>query len=111
VEEPASDLAEFTALGNEPFWSLDIIPAEKWIILKDMSTEKTFYFIYQPAKINVNTYLYELANDKGERIKITIREKECSDGMSDRQYIYSSEVIINGRTLKGCAIKKGRTIS
>jgi uncharacterized membrane protein len=110
TEEPVTDPAEFTAVGNEPFWSLDIIPSDKWIVLKDMSIEKTFYFLYTPANKNSNSYFYDIVNDKGDKIKITIKEETCSDGMSDRKYTYSSKVVINGRTLKGCAIKKDNTL-
>lgn len=105
-----SDSSEFTALGNEPFWSLEISPAKKQVILKDMSIEQTFAFNYEPAEKSANTYFYELSSDNGGTVKITIRQEPCSDGMSDRRYLYSSEVVIDGRTLKGCAIKKGEKI-
>jgi uncharacterized membrane protein len=98
---------EFIALGNEPFWSLDIIPAEKRIVLKDMSIEKIFDFDYKAATKNADTYAYELKNRTGDIIKVSISKEVCSDGMSDRRYTHSSEININGRVLKGCAIKKG----
>jgi uncharacterized membrane protein len=106
-KDPAPDTTSFTALGNEPFWSVDISPSENRVVLKDMSIEQTFDFEYSRPVRNASDYLYETTNDKGEKIKITIKEEACSDGMSDRRYHYSSEVIINGRTLKGCAFKKG----
>jgi uncharacterized membrane protein len=98
---------EFIGLGNEPFWSLDIIPTEKIIALKDVGTEKTYVFPYKAAKLAGSTLTYDVTNDKKETLKITIAKETCSDGMSDRNYNYSAQVSINGKLLKGCAIRKG----
>lgn len=98
---------EFIALGTEPFWSVDIVPAEQRIVLKDVAREKTTEFPYNPANIGGGVYRFESMNDKKEKIVIVIREENCNDGMSDREYNYSAEVEIQGRSLKGCAIKKG----
>lgn len=100
---------EFIALGNEPFWSLDIIPAEKRIVLKDAGMEKVHEFIYSPAIIGGGAHRYEVTNSKNEKLVVMLREEPCSDGMSDRNYKYSAEISLNGRILKGCAIKKGDT--
>lgn len=98
---------EFVALGNEPFWSVDIIPFEKIIALKDIGSEKTYVFPYKAAKASGNTLIYQTTNDKKQSIKILITKETCSDGMSDRKYNYSAQATISGKTLKGCAIKKG----
>lgn len=102
---------EFVALGNEPFWSLDIIPAEKIIALKDLAADKTYVFPYKAAKLTENSFIYDLFNDKKETMKVVITKQTCSDGMSDREYQYSSQVSINGKLLKGCAIKKGNNVA
>ena len=36
-------------------------------------------------------------------IEITLRKKNCSDGMSDRAYPWEAEVVFKDETLKGCA--------
>ena len=102
---------EFIALGNEPFWSLEIIPAEKRIVLKDMGMEKVQEFIYKSAVLGEGLYQYEVRNPKNEKLVVIIRKEKCSDGMSDRQYNYSVEISLNGRILKGCAIKKGEVFN
>lgn len=101
---------EFIGLGNEPFWSLEIIPSEKLIALKDAGNEKTYTFPYRPGKSSGISIVYESTNDKGENIKAIIKKETCSDGMSDRIYSYSMEVTINSKTLKGCAIKKSNNL-
>lgn len=98
---------EFIALGNEPFWSIDIIPNEKRIIFKDAGNEKVHEFIYSPANIKDGVYQYQVTNSKNEKLEIAIRKEKCSDGMSDRQYNYSTEISLDGKLFKGCAIKKG----
>ncbi|MBC7914378.1 MAG: hypothetical protein H7Y07_09675, partial [Pyrinomonadaceae bacterium] len=95
---------EFICLGNEPFWSLEINPDEKIIALKDVGVEKTYLFSYKAAKHTGNSYVYETSNERKESITILITQQTCSDGMSDRQYHYSAQVNIDGKTLKGCAI-------
>ena len=101
---------EFIAVGNEPFWSVDIIPAERRIILKHVGLEKVFEFPYVTAKVNGGTYSYETKNQKGDKLSVVIKKEKCSDGMSDRVYSYSSNITINNEVLKGCAIKKGEII-
>ena len=97
---------EFICLGNEPFWSLEIIPNEKLIALKDVGSEKTYTFPYTAGKVHGNSITFETSNDKKETLKAVIKKEVCSDGMSDRVYRHSARVTINGKTLIGCAIKR-----
>lgn len=98
---------EFIAMGNEPFWSLDIIPSEKRMVLKDVAEEKVMEFFYSPARISGDTYQYSTTKPKNDKLEVLIRKEKCSDGMSDRQYNYSAEIRLNGKIFKGCAIRKG----
>jgi len=98
---------EFIALGNEPFWSVDIIPNERRIVFKNVGEEKALEFIYAPAKVNGGVHRYEAKSPSNKKLVVEIRQEKCSDGMSDRQYKYSAEVTIDGKIYKGCAIKKG----
>jgi uncharacterized membrane protein len=98
---------EFIALGNEPFWSVDINPDEKRIVLKEVGIEKAREFPYVVAKGGGSEYHYETTNSAKDKLIVVIRREPCSDGMSDRKYKYSAEVTINGTLYKGCAIKKG----
>jgi uncharacterized membrane protein len=98
---------EFIALGNEPFWSLEIVPEEQRITLKELGADKVYQFPYQPANIGGGVHRFETSNDLKDKLVIVIREEPCTDGMSDNKYHYSAELVINQRTLKGCAVKKG----
>ena len=101
---------EFILLGNEPFWSVEIIPDENIIALKDVSTGKSHLLPYSKPAIKGTVYSYVSKNEKGDTIEILIRKENCNDGMSDRNYLYSSEITINGKSMNGCAIKKGDKI-
>ena len=97
---------EFIALGNEPFWSIDIIPTEQKIVLKNVASDKVYVFPYRPANVVGIVHRFE-AKTRNDTLVILIKKEKCSDGMSDRSYNFSAEIEINGETLKGCAIKKG----
>lgn len=97
---------EFIALGNEPFWSLDIIPSEKRIMFKNAGLEKVHEFIYSAPVREAGFYRYEPISPGQDKLSILIREEQCSDGMSDRKYNHSAEINLNGVLFKGCAIKK-----
>jgi uncharacterized membrane protein len=98
---------EFIALGNEPFWAVEIIPAEERIVLKDAGNDKVYQFPYKKGTTSGDVYTYEVTNEKKAKLRVSIRKQKCSDGMSDRQYLYSAAVTINGKLLNGCAIRKG----
>lgn len=98
---------EFIILGNEPFWSLDIIPDEQRIVLKEAGMDKVTEFIYTPSKVDNGVYRYDASNPARDKLSVTIRKENCSDGMSDRQYSYAADLVVNGKVYKGCAIKRG----
>ncbi|WP_207426555.1 COG3650 family protein [Pedobacter sp. SYSU D00535] len=101
---------EFLVRGNEPFWAVEIIPSEKIIALKDVAAEKTYVFPYRAPEKQGTNFIYALKNDRNENLRIQINKEACSDGMSDLKYNYSATATINGKTLKGCAIKKGEPL-
>jgi len=98
---------EFIALGNEPFWSLEIIPSERRIVFKNVGQEKALEFIYAPAKVEAGVHRYEATSRSNAKLVVEIRQEKCSDGMSERKYNFSSKVTLNGKVYRGCAIKKG----
>ena len=46
------------------------------------------------------------ADAGGEAFTVTLRDAECSDGMSDRVYPLEAEVTYRSETLKGCAMSE-----
>lgn len=102
---------EFVALGQEPFWSLEIIPHEKRIVFKDIGTQQVYEFPYASATEGQGRTRYEVtSHNKKNKMEVTLREQVCSDGMSDRKYNYSATIVLNGKEFAGCAIRKGDRI-
>lgn len=86
--------ADYRASGTEPFWSLAIdartmrfeAPGRPTVAVQTPRVIHGFAGeIWQTRRINVNT----------NHIK-------CSDGMSDRSYLDTVTVTVDGRTYKGC---------
>ena len=102
---------EFIALGTEPFWSIDIIPVENKIVLKEASNNRIFIFPFKEGrKGRDGAIVYKSTDIQGGEIQIIIRPQKCSDGMSERVYKYSAEVHLGRNILQGCAIKKGSRV-
>ena len=76
-------------------------------MLKDLGENKVYQFPYRLATIVGGVHRFETSNGAKDRLLIEIRQESCSDGMSDNHFNYSAAVVINGRRLKGCAVKKG----
>ncbi|MES2591289.1 MAG: hypothetical protein V4608_05350 [Bacteroidota bacterium] len=97
---------DYWCMGNEPFWRIQISEKENLIDFYDPMVPKFYHFKFSAPVIAKGTVIYT-SEDKGNKIKITVISAKCSDGMSDREYKYSSEVILNGAAYKGCAVKYG----
>ena len=99
----------FIALGNEPFWNLQIIPLMHKMIFKSPSETKEF--AYRGSTREGDKTMYESLAASGERLTIIIQKQNCGDGMSNRQYHYSAQINLGNKTFIGCAIKKGDRFS
>ena len=101
---------EFWCHGTEPFWSLQISEAEGGIFLKNMADETGTQFVWtEPRSDNMTSWVYETGSED-DPLKIVIKKGKCNDGMSDVEFGYSTEVIFNGNTLRGCAVRGGEAI-
>lgn len=89
-------------LGNEPFWNVQLDTAEVVTFrLADWSTGVRLQLLEQEEESDKNLYL--AANDTS-RIRISVLNQFCSDGMSDFTYRYKLIVDYNGRIYRGCAL-------
>lgn len=97
---------DYWCMGNEPFWRIQISESEKLIDFYDPMAAKYTHFMYVKPTSQQNSTVYAAETD-GNKIKITITNQKCSDGMSERSYSCKAEVLLNGKTYKGCAVKFG----
>lgn len=93
---------DFTGLGNEPFWSLEI-DNEKFILFNLAGWEKPVIVPVEKPVINKDSTLYNLKTDT-TNWTVTVFPQFCSDGMSDYLYQYKVNVNYKGTLYKGCGI-------
>ena len=91
------------ALGTEPFWALDVDIGGLRFITPDDTSGIRFAPI-EPTVV-ADTVVWSGQTD-GMAIEVRVWMEKCSDGMSDREYPYASQVTIAGTTYRGCAIRR-----
>lgn len=103
---PAQEVFEYVCMGTEPFWSVEITAAGIYFSTPEIA--KTAY-PYKAPKTTDAGAVYEteaMIDGVKSKLKVTVSPGACSDGMSDTEYPYFSEVVRDGETLKGCAREK-----
>lgn len=84
----------YRALGNEPFWSVTI---ENGTIRFEQPDSRPLIVKAPIPRPSFNGLRYETS-----RITVDVTRSRCSDGMSDRVYPDSVQVIVGRRTFNGC---------
>jgi uncharacterized membrane protein len=95
---------DFWCKGNEPFWQLQISEKENLIDFYDPMQQTTNHFIYNAPEEKDGALIYS-AKNSGNEITVRLKKERCSDGMSETNYDYRAEVIINSNKFNGCAVK------
>jgi uncharacterized membrane protein len=92
---------EFKALGNEPFWNVDIGAT----IAFERLGEDKIDFPYSPPERTVGGYVYSatIVDPMAHSIEIVIKRQGCVDPMSGARFDYSATVSFDGREYTGCA--------
>ena len=91
---------DFYAIGNEPFWNLEI-DNERAISFKVADLPKPLVFAMRPPRITKDSTYY-VVDSASSRLEVTVFNEFCSDGMSDNRYEYRVHVRYKGQTFKGC---------
>ena len=98
-----SDFSQpMTARGNEPFWSLSLDGTHLTLTRPDHPdlVAETPGAAIQPGRA---TWIARSAD--GQQLTVSLYVSECSDGMSDRRYPMTAEVVLRNEALRGCAAK------
>lgn len=93
VAAPAA--GDFDAVGTEPFWGVKVRGQTVTLSRPDAADVVT---TSPTPEAMGDTLVYW-----GTPFNLTILNRACSDGMSDRKYAYEAEVRIGDDVLKGCA--------
>jgi len=102
MEKKAAGI-DFFALGNEPFWLMEIDRDKQISFLRVDSSAPTI-FPYMAAMQQNGQYLYNVQKDSAT-MQISITPQFCTDGMSDNWYEYKVEAKYNGIMYTGCGVK------
>ncbi len=98
---------DFYAVGNEPFWNLDM-DFEKKIIFKNLDGLEFIAPAVDPVKaMDANVIRYRSTTDSGEII-VQLNQSGCTDNMSGQKFDYNVTVDFKTsletdyKTYKGC---------
>ena len=95
---------DFYGVGNEPFWNIEI-DNEKMILFKLADWQKPVIVPIEKPKIYKDSTVYIIPDST--RLRITIMNEFCSDGMSDFLYEQKIQVRYKGQLYKGCGMWLG----
>ena len=103
ARNPWTDAAKrgvsFRALGNEPFWSLEIAPG-RLTMITDSGQRRTERSYEEPVVEGATTTYRSLADD-GEIVAV-IERSPCTDSMSGEAFEATATVMFGGTTYRGC---------
>ena len=95
---------DFYGVGNEPFWNIEI-DNEKMILFKLAAWQKPVIVPIEKPNIYRDSTVYIIPDST--RLRITIINEFCSDGMSDFLYEQKIQVRYKGQLYKGCGMWLG----
>ena len=105
IKSPATTVESATdstrCFGTEPFWDVKFSEKARTITFLNVAEGKLYTFPYIPPHKEGEKWIYTTLEGKN-MLTATLVKSKCSDGMSDLVHEYTSEVVINGRTFKGC---------
>ena len=88
------------ALGNEPFWHVELAPAG--ITYSRMGEDPLTGPVTDPT-VTGNMAVWQTTLPDQTALSVTLTGTDCSDGMSDRVYPLAAQVKVGDETLEGCA--------
>lgn len=100
-EEARAAGVEFRAVGQEPGWMVDIYRRHRIVLLLDYGETQLELPRPAPTSPGEGVTRYETQGG-GHSAAITIRHTPCADAMSGQPYPSSVEVVVDGRSLRGC---------
>jgi uncharacterized membrane protein len=100
LKEKADAGIDFIAMGNEPFWSLEIDKG-KTISFNKPEMKMPASVPYAEPTLTNGTREYHIQTESA-RLDIKVSPQFCSDGMSDFVYEYKVDLEYNKKKYSGC---------
>lgn len=86
----------FKGLGTEPFWNIEM--DEHFLVYQDIEGNREAFPIHQIEQAqDANVQLIKSENDN-YKIRVTISQQDCSDGMTDIDFSYKTQVVVTDNT-------------
>ena len=92
---------DFWALGNEPFWSLQVSAAEGVAEFSRLGAS-TVRLGYAPPSLEDDGRVTRYFFPGEQRLKVTFTEEPCTDTMAGNPYGYTAVIEFAGATYRGC---------
>lgn len=92
--------ATVRALGNEPFWNLEIHP-DRLILVTDLGETRTE--MPNEGVVADGPARTWRAAAEGHELTVVVEERPCTDTMSDEEFEATATVTFDGEILHGCA--------
>ena len=102
AEPAAVPPQHFQALGNEPFWSIEVLSGKLIYTSPDVQHGVVIASRFSGA----GKRLEFSGTMQGKPVVLAIEPGTCSDGMSETVYPYNATFGWGGQTLQGCARTK-----
>jgi uncharacterized membrane protein len=90
----------FSAFGNEPFWHVAIIENDKYIFHPMDGGDVIVPWVAATIVDSITTRYASSAGNNN--IVLIVSKKKCSDGMSDIEHLYATDLTVNGTHYSGC---------
>ncbi|MEQ1579133.1 MAG: hypothetical protein ABL964_00935 [Steroidobacteraceae bacterium] len=87
------------ARGNEPFWSVEI-DSDQLLLRKPGEPAPSKYSVQETQDAEGSVTYRGASGDK--TLGITVTNSPCSDSMSGEYFAYTADLVLDGRTLRGC---------
>ena len=94
--------ASIALVGNEPFWGVDIMPAGDGFTARYSTPENIDGLEFPVTRFAGNNGIGFNGELDGASVQIAVTPGDCSDGMSDRTYPYTTTIAMADVTLYGC---------
>lgn len=96
--------ADFRAIGNEPGWNLEISEQTKLVLVTGYGDERYEFDLPEPEiDMAARTTRYNIIQAGLElTLTLTLTGDPCRDSMSGEEFETTVEIILNGKTLRGC---------
>lgn len=89
------------ALGNEPFWHVDVSPTS--IRIGRLGFDDLEFLTIGPVSEDRVRRWSGVAD--GHRFQLVVEQEGCSDTMVDRTYPFTARLTLDGQELIGCALE------